>query len=87
MTGFTLRRSPAGSVLLVDGHAVTRPVSDEQAIAAARELADWRGASLWEDADGTVRVLERIGGPRTTVEAQAGSVAVRREILRWRGGA
>lgn len=87
MTGFTLRRSPAGVVLHVDGQPVTGVVSEEQAIAAARELAGWRGASLWEDADGTVRVLERIGGPRTTVEAQAGSVAVRREILRWRGGA
>lgn len=38
MTGFTLTRSPAGSVLHVDGRPVTRPVSDEQAIAAAREL-------------------------------------------------
>lgn len=78
MTGFTLRRTPAGAILHVDGQPVTRPVSDEQAIAAARELAGWRGASLWEDADGTVYVVERIGGPRTTVEAQAGTIAVRR---------
>lgn len=77
MTGFTLVRSPAGVVLHVDGRPVTRPVSDEQAIAAARELAGWRGASLWEDADGTVYVVERIGGPRTTAEAQAASAAIR----------
>lgn len=80
MTGFTLHRTPAGVVLHVDGQPVTRPVSDEQAIAAARELAGWRGASLWEDADGTVYVVERIGGPRTTLEAQAGTIAVRRAI-------
>lgn len=77
MTGLTLRRSPAGVVLLVDGRPVTRPVSEAQAIAAAREIAGWRGASLWEDADGTEYVVERIGGPRTTAEAQAATIAVR----------
>lgn len=80
MTGLTLHRTPAGSVLHVDGRPVTRPVSDAQVVAAARELAGWRGASLWEDADGTVYVVERVGGPRTTAEAQAGTIAVRREI-------
>lgn len=81
MTGLTLRRSAAGVVLLVDGRPVTRPVSEAQALAAARELAGWRGASVWQDADGTEYVVPRIGGPVTTLEAQRGAAAVRLAYL------
>lgn len=83
MTGFTLTRSPAGVVLHVDGQPVTGVVSEEQAIAAVLRLTAeagraWRGAFVWPDTgDGAERVLERVGGPASTLEAQAASAAVR----------
>lgn len=83
MSPYTLRRSIEDATVraFVDGQALTGWVSEAQALAAVREHAGWRGAIPWrDDAAGIERVIERVGGPRTTRQAQRANAAVVRVL-------